>query len=168
MEEQWKTCVYNGVIYEDYEVSTKGNIRSLNYRHTGEIRILKQRIDEDGYLQVGLTKNKSRKQCRVHRLVAIAYIFNDNPTVKTQVNHIDEDKTNNNVDNLEWVSPKENIHHGTRTERVRKRVRCIELDKIYDSMTQAEVETGLDDGSIGKVCRGERKTCGGFHWEYVD
>ena len=71
----------------------------------------------NGYLKVDLCYNGQKKKCRVHRLVAEAYI--PNPEGKSDVNHIDEfDKTNNCVNNLEWMTRKENINYGTRTERM--------------------------------------------------
>ena len=69
-----------------------------------------------GYLKVNLYLNGQVKKCRVHRLVAEAYI--PNPEGKPQVNHLDENKTNNNVNNLEWATAKENSNYGTRTQRM--------------------------------------------------
>jgi hypothetical protein len=70
-------------------------------------------------LQVSLTKNKIAKKHKVHRLVAIAFI--DNPDNLPQVNHKDENKTNNSVENLEWCDAKYNINYGTRTERAKRK-----------------------------------------------
>jgi hypothetical protein len=87
--------------YENYEVSTFGNVRSINTD-----RILKPRTDKDGYLIVGLYKDKIRKLFRIHRLVGIAFIENSNN--KACIDHIDRNKVNNNSLNLRWASQSEN------------------------------------------------------------
>lgn len=94
----------------DYFVSNKGRVMSLVNRL--QIRIIKQHLTRGGYYKVAL-KGKNRE---VHRLVAMAFI--ENPDNKPCVNHIDENKENNYVENLEWVTYKENANHGTRTERM--------------------------------------------------
>lgn len=171
MKEEWKTVVVDGEVFENYEVSNMGKIRSLNYRHTGEVKELRLRVDKDGYLRVTLSKSGKQKRCGIHRLVAYAFIPNDNPTEKTEVNHLNEIKTDNRVENLEWVTCKQNNNHGTRTERqtkaVSKKVRCIETGIVYESTREVERKTGLNHSGICMCCRGEYKTCGGYHWEYV-
>ena len=167
MTEEWKRIVIDDEVW-DYEVSTWGRVKSLNQGRTGKTKILKQTENEDGYLFVNLHKNRKKKKCYVHRLVAIAFI--PNPQNKPTVNHKDEDKHNNHVDNLEWATMKEQVSHGTRTERSAKtqgkRVRCIETGVIYDSTMEVERQTGLSHSTIVGCCKGKRKTCGGFHWEY--
>ena len=181
MTEEWRTCVYEGEIFENYEVSDGGKIRRKNYRGTGKPKELKPYSDKSvgGYLKVKIFKNykddKKGKSCSIQRLVAFTYpdkIPNDNPTEKTQVNHINENKHDNRVENLEWVTPKENMQHGTRTERQAKghykKIKCIELDKIFDSIKQASEETGCDRSAITKVCKGKMEKVKGYHFEYVD
>lgn len=123
MTEQWKDIKgYEGL----YEVSNLGNVRSLDRivkRGQGymikEGRILAQFYEEKkGYYQVALAKDGKAKKYRVHRLVALAFL--DNPSNYTDVNHKDEVKTNNNVDNLEWCTRKYNNNYGTKPERIRK------------------------------------------------
>lgn len=100
-----------------YEVSSFGRVRSLNYHRTGQTRILVPAQKKNGYLQVALWKNGKGNYYLIHRLVAEAFIpnwFED-----SQVNHIDEDKTNNHVDNLEWCDAKYNVNYGTAIERMK-------------------------------------------------
>ena len=169
--EEWRTVVIDGEEWSDYEVSSHGRVRSLNYRHTGQVKELKQRNNGHGYLFINLCKNGKYKMCYVHRVVATMFI--PNPYNKPTVNHIDEDKTNNHVSNLEWADMKEQVNYGTRTERSAKahgkRVLCVETNTIYDSIAQASRETGLSHGNICQCCKGQiYKTVGGFHWKYVD
>ena len=174
MEEIWKPVTVDGEIYENYEVSNMGRVRSLNYRHTDKVQVLKPCVSTRGYLLVCLSKNGKRKMCLVHRLVAFAFIEieieNDDTENKTEVNHIDENKTNNRVENLEWCNREQNNNHGTRTERTSKKVRCVETGEVFESIHEVERKLGLSKGNICECCngKGNRKTCGGFHWEYVD
>ena len=109
-----------------YQVSTWGNVRSLD-RHVNTMgnskrlvkgKILKGSPDKDGYLIVHFRKDGKEFAFKKHRLVALAFI--SNPENKSQVNHIDENKTNNYVCNLNWMTCKENINHGTHNERCAK------------------------------------------------
>lgn len=104
--EEWKNIIgYEGL----YEVSDKGNVRNVR-RNT----LLKLSKNNYGYIQVYLYKNSIRTGLKVHRLVAQAFI--PNPDNLPEVNHLDEDKTNNRVDNLEWCTHKYNVNYGHRTE----------------------------------------------------
>ena len=162
--EIWKTVVYDGEVYEDYEVSSHGQVRKLNYG------LLKPSKKDNGYMIVNLFKNKKKKTYYVHRLVATMFIENDDET-KTQVNHINELKHDNRVENLEWCSQTYNLRYGTHDERVSKtlsvKVRCVETGVIYDSVKQASQETKIDGASICRCCKGKQKTCGGYTWQYV-
>ena len=116
IEEIWRPVVgYEGL----YEVSNIGRVRSLDrfyYRlHKG--KVLSPTKDRYGYLTVTLNCNGKSKTIKIHRLVAQAFL--PNPDNLPQVNHKDEDKTNNNVDNLEWCTAKYNVNFGTRQERYR-------------------------------------------------
>lgn len=123
-----------------------------------------------GYYYVNLWKNGKGRNFRIHRLVAETYI--PNPNNLPEVNHKDEDKSNNCVDNLEWISKIDNINYGTRTERAAKKtsipVYCVELDRVFDGAAQASRELGFDRGSITKCCRDRLKTAGGYHWRYAE
>lgn len=99
-----------------YLISSYGNIKSIprliptfyGFRKT-KVRILKTRLDKDGYVLVNLSKDKSQNTYKVHRLVAAAFI--ENKDIKPEVNHKDKNKSNNKIDNLEWVTAKENSTH---------------------------------------------------------
>lgn len=103
-EEIWR------VIFVDYLVSNLGRVKSLK---NGKEKILSPFKASNGYLRVSLSIDGKQKNFAVHRLVAMAFI--PNPKNKSQVNHIDGDKLNNCVENLEWVSSKENMRHAFRT-----------------------------------------------------
>lgn len=105
-KEIWKSVVgYEG----KYQVSNKGRVRSLNYHREKRIKIMKSRIMDSGYEDIRLCENGKNKAHLMHRLVAKAFI--PNPDNKRCVNHIDGDKSNNLLDNLEWVSYQENTDH---------------------------------------------------------
>lgn len=123
MQEIWKDIKnYEGL----YQVSNLGNVRSLNRIVNCNIKnnnkaikkgkILKPNKKRNGYLQVCLLNKQKRKYCNIHRLVAETFIPNLNHL--SQVNHIDENKDNNCVDNLEWCSPKYNCNFGTRNSKI--------------------------------------------------
>ena len=168
--EEWRTVIYDGEVYEDYEVSSHGQVRSLNYNKTGKVQVLKPHIGKKGYLRIVLYKDGKRKRFLVHRVVAYTWIPNNDET-KTEVNHINEDKTDNRVENLEWCDRNYNVHHGTGSERMgkahSKRVLCVETGQIFESTYDVERKTGLNRSNVGSCCRGSLKTVGGFHWKYV-
>ena len=159
-----------------YQVSNFGRVKSLNYRHTCKEKLLKAHKDKDGYLRVNLYKEGKKKTYGIHRLVAQAFI--PNPDNLPQVNHKDEDKSNNRLDNLEWCSAEYNVNYGSRTKRMAesktnypkfsKQVLCVETGVIYPSTKQVERELGFANSNISAVCLGKQKTCGRFHWRYID
>ena len=163
--EQWKQIED----YEHYEVSTEGRVKNKK----GEI--LKARKNEHGYLYVSLWKNNKGKNFRVNRLVAIACI--PNPNNNTDVNHINEDKTDNRVENLEWLPHGENIKHGTLQQRRAEKlkgntyhntpVRCIETGQEFESVKQASEWLNVRPTSLTKHLRGQRKSIKKYHFEYV-
>lgn len=166
MKEIWKDVEgYEGL----YQVSNFGNLYSSYVK-----RKLQLSLDKYGYKQVILVKNGVRKRHLLHRMVAQEFIPNHEN--KPQVNHIDENKTNNTVSNLEWVTSKENINHGTRTERQIYTQRIIQKSKlvicsngvIYRSTREASRLLGLDNGSLNKVLKGKRKTVGGYTFKYKE
>ena len=111
MKEEWKTI--EG--YENYQVSNLGNVKSLDYNRTGKEKILKPAKNKNGYSMIQLFQNGKGKGFLLHRLVAQAFL--PNPNNYPQVNHKDEDKTNNLFSNLEWCTPSYNNNYGTKNER---------------------------------------------------
>lgn len=163
--EQWMTI--KG--YEDYQVNRFGVIKSIKF---GKELILKPIKTIHGYLRVGLSKNGKCKLLSVHRIVAEAFL--PNPNNLPQVNHKDEDKTNNCVENLEWVDNSQNIRYGSGIERRaklrKKNVLQYSLDgelvNEWDSATDIQNNLGLPKQNISKCCMGERHSCGGFVWKF--
>lgn len=129
MKEIWKDICFieNGVIYDYtnlYQISNLGNLKYLPKKagiHERKEKICKGYLDKDGYYRAYLCKNGKIKTIGVHRLVALMFIPNE--FNYKQINHKDENKQNNNVNNLEWCDCKYNINYGTRTERAFAKLR---------------------------------------------
>ena len=170
--------------YPMYEVNEDGTIFS-KYR----MKTLKASVTKSGYHSVELFNENGSKRILVHRLVAEAFI--PNPEHYPQVNHKDEDKSNNSVENLEWCTPKYNMNYG-RMAKIRhtlidyskpiyreNALRNVEamkrpVDQIHDGVViasyesgkAASIETGVNHSHILEVCGGKRKTAGGYIWQY--
>lgn len=171
MEEIWKSFGY-----EDYKVSNFGRIKSYKYdKEHG--KIMKPYKDTKGYLQIDLQldgrKRQNRKHFAVHRLVAQAFI--PNPDNLPQVNHKDENKENNHIDNLEWCTNEYNATYGTHVERVMEKIRkpiySIDTDGNREDFigvrAAGRAMTGDPNNSgsvIGQVILGKRKTAYGRKW----
>lgn len=197
MIEQWKPIVIkqNGVVYDYtnyYEISDKGRVRSLNYHGTGRLELLKPGKDKDSYLVVCLSRNGKTKQFKIHRLVATMFI--PNPDNLPQVNHRNEIKHDNRVENLEWCTSKYNTNYGSCIERREekkkgfkhseetkrnmsknrkgsknssaRKVICVETGQVFDTIKEAK--EWLGKGDISACIRGVAKTAGGYHWMYCE
>ena len=172
--ETWKNIKgYEGF----YQVSNMGRVKSLGRKDRfGRVikeRILEPAVTHNGYLRVGLHVDGKRKMLRVHRLVCEA--FHENPDNKSEVNHVNEDKTDNRACNLEWSTRTENCNHGSRNERVAKAlskpIGQFSLDgkliKVWQSACEARRQTGFDQGYVGAVARGKFKQAYGYIWKYI-
>lgn len=168
--EEWKSVTVDG--YERYSVSNQGRVRN----ESGKVM---HDFDRKGYRHLTLYNSNTHigKQFLVHRLVALAFIENPDPSVYVEVNHIDEDKTNNRVENLEWCTHAENSQHGSRPLRCKvnninhpsksKRVLCIENNIVYPSAHEAGRCLNLHYSKISAVCRGDAQHTHGMHFRYV-
>ena len=184
MEEEWRDIIgYEGL----YQVSNLGRIKSLNYRGTGKEGILSPILNKKGYLVIGLCKNNKQNKKRVNRLVAQAFI--PNPENLPEVNHKDENRINNCVDNLEWCTREYNINYGTRSEKVSERlkgtrslsdhprarkVKCITTGETFDTIIEASEKYSVCKNNICRCCRGKSKSAGKHPvtgeklvWKYV-
>ena len=179
-KQEWRDIEgYEGL----YQVNQIGQVRSLNYRMTGKTKRLKLGTDKGGYKVVRLCKNGKYKTFTVHRLVAQAFI--PNPNNLPFINHMNEIKSDNRVENLEWCDITYNNNYGTRNERIAnamigknkgndngrsRKIRCIELNKPFPSIADANVYFGKDrrNANIYRCLMGRQQTAWGYHWEYVE
>ena len=182
--EEWRDIEgYEG----KYQISNKGRVKSLNYRNSGKEGLMKPYKNEGGYLKVNLKGKDKYKLLSIHRLVANAFI--PNPENKPCINHKSENKTENFVENLEWVTHRENNNWGTRIERIikankksghydRLKATCskpvaqIDLEtneviKIWFSTREVQREKGFNHQHISLCCNGKLKTSKGYKWQYV-
>ena len=147
-----------------YAITEEGQVWSYYSK-----RFIKPHIRSNGYLQVLLSKGGIKKSYKVHRLVAQAYL--PNPDNLPEVNHIDEDKTNNCVNNLEWCSHEYNLNYGQHNEKIsnslKKRCLCVELNKEFNSINEAGLFIKRNPSGVSAALNGKQKTAGGYHWQYI-
>ena len=177
-EEVWKDIAgYEGL----YQVSSAGKVRSLDrvsmypngveYHRKG--RIMKPKYGKLGYLRIMLYDRQGNRSIKfIHKLVASAFI--PNPSNLSQVNHKDEIKHHNCVDNLEWCTRQYNMNYGSRTRRaslaesypVLQFSKYGDFIKEWDSASEAYRKTGISRSGINACCRRERNTAGGYCWRW--
>lgn len=169
--------------FPNYLITKTGEVYSKNYNHTGKVKKLVLRTNKFGYLKVALCKNKTIYWKQVHRLVAETFI--PNPDNKPQVNHKNRIKTDNRVENLEWVTASENVLHRFRVlhqanpksmlgkvgakypnvKIVQQIKNGLVIAEFY-GICEAERKTGISFSNIARCCRGERHFAGNFEWKY--
>jgi len=169
-----KSFIDNGFVeikgYPNYFINKCGKVISLKGK---EPRELKQNLMRHGYMSVMLGNELCEfKRKTIHRLVAEAFI--SNPENKPQVNHIDGNKLNNVVENLEWMTNGQNQQHAyeNNLKPNSRHVSQYDLDgnyiETFKSLNEAERVTGVSQQNIGKACKGEYAMAGGFQWKYAE
>lgn len=174
--------------YPNYQVSNMGRVKSLNYNHTKKEKILKPHNTGNGYLMVQLFNNDTYKCKLIHRLVAETFI--SNPENKPCVDHINTDKTDNKVENLRWVTHKENSNNpisknnmvinatkpmlGIKSKANPLSIPILQLSKkgtpimLWYCGLDILREIGINNRNVSLCCKGKRKTAGGYRWQYLD
>lgn len=160
MEEVWKTVPKTD---DRYKASTNGII--FDNKLNKNVPYSKHKR---GWLRCHIWINGVRKTIAVHRIIALTFLGESNLTV----NHIDGDKDNNTLANLEYLTVTENNKHRSEVLKTgnRKKVYCYETDKIYETLREASEELDCDSGHISAVCKGKYgyKSVKGYHFKYVD
>jgi hypothetical protein len=173
--EEWKDIDgFEGL----YQVSNIGRVRSLNHETNGKKyigKVLSTKVTS-GYPTVLLSNGAKKTLCRVHRLVARTFI--ENPTKLPEVNHLDGNKNNNCVENLEWCTSRENKIHAWVTGLTKapppEKPRMVEqynnnvLIAVYKSIDIASILLDISSEDICKCCKGKRKSAGGYQWKYKE
>ena len=143
--------------FEGYGITSCGKVWSFKTN-----KFLKPSKDKKGYFLVHLADGKGQeKTVRIHRLVALAYT--PNPNNLETVDHIDENKEHNYINNLRWMTREENKNRSWC-----KKVYCVELDKVFESGAAAARELGLQTSKISNVCNGKRNKTGGYHFKFIE
>ncbi len=159
-----KRVKINGIESAYYFVDMEGNI------YNKEGKRMKYIITSDGYYRVGLKRDLPNKLYRVNRIVAETYL--DNFDALPIVHHINGNRLDNRVENLMWCNYEHNNseryreYKGTKCKKVYQLDMSNNIIAVWDSPIYAEQALGICRQNISKVCRGERKTAGGFKWSY--
>lgn len=174
-KEIWKDIAnYEGL----YQISNLGRVKSLNYRKTKKSKVMKTKIDRNGYETISLCKKNKIKTFLVNQLVAKAFI--PNPNNYKETNHKDEDKLNNCVENLEWCTRSYNINYGKRNEKCSMKLKQIKfkikkvyqydlqgnLIKVWDSVTNISNYYKISKSHISNVCRKNKNFFKEYYWSY--
>lgn len=159
----------------NYQISNLGRIKNLNWHNSHKAKIVELKPDKSGYVRLRIKKEKTLK---IHRLVATAFI--PNPDGLPLINHKNENKADNRVENLEWCDAKYNVTYNGNSQRIGDKLRngpCSKMVAMVDSKTgiimrvfpsAMEIERyyGYDRSNINKCCRNERKQAYGYVWKY--
>lgn len=178
--EIWKDIYFEsrGILYDYrglYQVSNYGRVKSLErityYKHKLNEIILRGRIDKNGYIIYTFSKFlEKRLDIKAHRLVAFMFIPNPNPNFLNIVNHKDENKQNNFVDNLNWTTIKENNNFGTKRQKLSKPVKQFDINgnfiRDWASAYEVQKTLGYDSSGIAKCCKHKKPHYKGYIWEY--
>lgn len=164
--EIWKDVEgYEGL----YQVNQFGEVKSLPKQiglgYMTKEKILKPRLQNSGYLTVNLSKDGKSLNKTVHRLVAKAFI--PNPERLPEIDHIDGDKTNNVVENLQWISHTENNRKKTTGIGIPKRVENVETGEIFETIAAAAKQYNVSRTAISQAVKREGKSAG-YHWRVVE
>lgn len=157
--------------YPNYQVSHKGNIRSLNYNRTGVVKNMIPKPDKWGYLICVLRNKNGKKTLHIHRLISDVFI--PNPNRLSQINHIDGDKNNNSINNLEWCSQSYNMNHAYKNFLNPRQKGVVQKNSngnvlnVFRSAHEASRVTGINRGNISNCCIGNTSHAGGYIWEYA-
>lgn len=169
---------YEGI----YQVSNLGRVRSLNFRRSGNEKIMNTTVGHDGYSRVSLFKNYIRKKYTVHRLIALVFI--PNPDNKPCIDHINGNRSDNRVDNLRWCTNKENMNFSLVRKHLsdsllnhpKKSKPIFQIDKVtgdiinmFPSAMEASRQTGITNRAISRCAKGDKgySHSGGYIWRYV-
>lgn len=144
-----------------YQVSNTGQVKSLRNN-----KILKPGKTSDGYLQVTLSKNGEAKCFLIHRLVAEAFLPNEEEL--PEVDHINNDKADNRICNLQWISHVENLRKKETGIGIPRRVQCIETGEVFETVSDAARSVNRDRRTMSNYLNGRTQTCAGKHFKYYD
>jgi hypothetical protein len=154
-----------------YKISNKGEILSAE-RNGTKGGLLKTSLDRYGYVKAVLNKNNKQHHFTVHRLVALAFIPNE--LNKPQVNHINGNRVDNDLSNLEWSTAKENVHHSFQFGKQTTVMRSVEATHIrtketsvFPSQREAAKKLGIGQANISSVLRGVYKQANGYTFQYL-
>ena len=164
MEEVWKDI--DG--WTGYQVSNQGRFKSFKKSSNG--RLLKPYLNKYGYLVVHLRDKDTNKVLQCYRIVLSTFEPISNSDTM-EVNHKNENKQDNRLSNLEWVTHLENVRYGTGHKRSAisksKKIMCVELNTVFNSVREASETMKVNYGNLSSCCNGHLETAGGYHWQYI-